>query len=122
MDRQEARGMSAKILVCGTIIWIDLHRSGLLAALFSLPHRFVTTDFVWRELRQPPGTKLKELGLAIEVIDGQEVQTLFQLRQSLNNSSLADVSCYLVAREKGWALLTGDGALRKSGQRANLEV
>lgn len=114
--------MSAKILVSDTNIWIDLHRSGLLEAVFRLPHHFVTTDFVWRELRQPPGTKLKELGLAIEVIDGQGVQTLFQLRRSLNNSSLADVSCYLVAREKGWTLLTGDGALRKSGQRANLEV
>lgn len=114
--------MPAKILVSDTNIWIDLHRSGLLEAVFELPHQFVTTDFVWRELRKPPGQQLTDLGLAIESMSGDEVQSLFGLRQTLNNSSLADVSCYLVARERGWTLLTGDGALRKSAQRGALEV
>ncbi|MFC4259682.1 type II toxin-antitoxin system VapC family toxin [Marinobacter lacisalsi] len=114
--------MPAKILVSDTNIWIDLHRSGLLETVFELPHQFVTTDFVWRELRKPPGQQLTELGLTIETIDGEQTATLFQLRQSLNNSSLADVSCYFVAREMGWTLLTNDGALRRSGREAELDV
>lgn len=114
--------MPAKILVSDTNIWIDLHRSGLLETVFELPYQFVTTDFVWRELRKPPGQQLTELGLTIETIDGEQTGTLFQLRQSLNNSSLADVSCYFVAREMGWTLLTNDGALRKSGREAELDV
>lgn len=114
--------MSAKILVSDTNIWIDLHRSGLLATVFELPHQFVTTDFVWRELRQPPGQQLTDLGLKIEGLSGDEVVSLFDLRQTLGNSSLADVSCYFLARERRWPLLTGDGALRKSGQQGQLEV
>ncbi|WP_386077502.1 hypothetical protein ACFIOZ_11165 [Vreelandella sp. F11] len=114
--------MSAKILVSDTNIWIDLHRSSLLETVFELPHQFVTTDFVWRELRQPPGQQLTDLGLMIEGLSGDEVVSLFDLRQTLGNSSLADVSCYFLARERRWPLLTGDGALRKSGQQGQLEV
>ncbi|WP_252107958.1 MULTISPECIES: hypothetical protein [unclassified Halomonas] len=114
--------MPAKILVSDTNIWIDLHRSGLLETVFSLPHQFVTTDFVWRELKKPPGKELTGLGLAVEAFNGDEVATLFTLRQTLGNSSLADVSCYFLAKERGWTLLTNDGALRKSGQQSQLEV
>jgi predicted nucleic acid-binding protein len=114
--------MPTKILVSDTNIWIDLHQSGLLETVFQLPHQFVTTEFVWRELRKPPGQQLTDLGLGIEIINSTEIPTLFDLKQTLNNSSLADVSCYFVARERGWALLTNDGALRKSGHNAELEV
>lgn len=114
--------MTTKILVSDTNIWIDLHRSGLLGIVFELPHQFVTTDFVWRELRQPPGRQLTDLGLLIEAMSGEEVSTLFGLRQALGNSSLADVSCYFIAKERGWTLLTNDGALRKSGHNSQLEV
>lgn len=114
--------MPTKILVSDTNIWIDLHRSDLLGTVFELPHQFITTDFVWRELHKPPGQQLTDLGLAIATISGEETQELLQLRQSLNNSSLADVSCYFVARERGWTLLTKDGALRKSGRQGQLEV
>lgn len=114
--------MPSKILVSDTNIWIDLHHSNLLEKVFQLPHQFVTTDFVWRELRKPPGAQLQDLGLTIEGISGDETLELFGLKQTLNNSSLADVSCYFMARERGWTLLTNDGALRKSGRRASLDV
>ncbi|MEA1080866.1 type II toxin-antitoxin system VapC family toxin [Marinobacter qingdaonensis] len=122
MDKQVTAPMPSKILVSDTNIWIDLHHSNLLEKVFQLPHEFVTTDFVWRELRKPPGAQLQDLGLTIEGIGGDETQQLFGLKQTLNNSSLADVSCYFVARERGWTLLTNDGALRKSGQRASMDV
>ena len=114
--------MPTKILVSDTNIWIDLHHSNLLEWVFRLPHQFVTTDFVWRELQKPPGQQLTDLGLSIEALSGLETMELFNLIPTLNNSSLADVSCYFVAKERGWTLLTNDGALRKSGQRASLDV
>lgn len=114
--------MPTKVLVSDTNIWIDLHRSGLLEAAFHLPHAFATTDFVWRELHTPPGPALTEMGLRVETIDSDEVQALLELRHTLNNSSLADVSCYFLAWERGWTLLTGDGALRRSARQAEIEV
>lgn len=121
-EKQVIAPMPTKILVSDTNIWIDLHHSNLLEKVFQLPHQFVTTDFVWRELRNPPGHHLKDLGLAVEALSGNETMELFDLRQTLNNSSLADVSCYFVARDRGWTLLTNDKALRKSGRRASLDV
>ncbi len=114
--------MPTKILVSDTNIWIDLHRCNLLETVFKLPHQFVTTEFVWRELRKPPGQQLTDLGLAIEALSSDETLQLFALKQSLKNSSLADVSCYFVARDRGWTLLTNDGALRKSGHQSELDV
>lgn len=121
-EKQVIAPMPTKILVSDTNIWIDLHHSNLLEKVFQLPHQFVTTDFVWRELRKPPGHRLEDLGLRVEALSGNETMELFELRNTLNNSSLADVSCYFVARERGWTLLTNDGDLRKSGRRASLDV
>lgn len=114
--------MSAKVLVSDTNIWIDLHWGGLLEAVFSLPYEFVTTDFVWQELRHPPGSDLSALGLTVLPLSGEDVASLYALMGQLNNPSLADISCYYLASERGWLLLTGDGALRKAGMAADMEV
>jgi hypothetical protein len=50
-----------------------------------LPHQFVTTDFVWRELRKPPGRELTDMGLSIEAISSNETPQLFGLKQFLKN-------------------------------------
>ncbi len=47
---------------------------------------------------------------------------LFSLKIEHNNSSLADVSCYLLAQQTGRPLLTGDGKLRKQAQKDGLQV
>ncbi len=62
------------------------------------------------------------MGLEIVPIDSAGISALFELRQKLNNSSLADVSCYYLAQTEGWTLLTNDGAIRKAGKRAELDV
>ena len=88
--------MPTKILVSDTNIWIDLHHSNLLERVFQLPHQFVTTDFVWRELRKPPGAQLQDMGLVIEAISGDETLKLFGLTRISHRSpaSLADCAGY----------------------------
>lgn len=114
--------MPKKILVSDTNIWIDLDRGGLLEAVFSLPHEFVTTDFVWDELHQPSGQSLEGLGLAVESMSAEDIQSLSQLTRDLHNSSLADVSCFHLAQSREWTLLTNDGAVRKAGRKERLDV
>ena len=59
----------------------------------------------------------RETGLDVgplrSMLDGDAVAALFELTVRHNNSALADVSCYFVAKTQGLPLLTGDGQLRR---------
>lgn len=114
--------MIQKVMVSDTNIWIDLEHGGILEQVFALPYHFVTTDFVWDELHQPSGASVVALGLEIEELDSDVIERLFELKRELNNSSLADVSCYYLAVARNWVLLTGDGAVRKAGLAKDIEV
>jgi hypothetical protein len=110
-----------QVLISDTNVWIDLHHGGLLEAAFSLPYQYVTTEFVAIELDYPPGKDLIGMGLVVVPLASKEVQQLASLKITLRNSSLADVSCYLLAQlNPGWRLLTGDGSLRKAAKQAGL--
>lgn len=50
------------------------------------------------------------------------LDALFGLMQAHNNSSLADVSCYQLARLTKHPLLTGDGRLRKQAKTDGMQV
>lgn len=111
-----------RVYISDTNIWIDFGHAGLLDALFALPFTFVSTDFVVGELSHPAPAGLLARGLVVEALDEATVGQLFRLMDQHNNSSLADVSCYLVAKTQGKPLLTGDGRLRKQAAKDGLEV
>jgi predicted nucleic acid-binding protein len=114
--------MPQHVYISDTNIWIDFGRAGLLDALFALPFTFVSTDFVVNELDTPHPTDLRARGLVVQGLTEAEVQSLFVLMAEHGNSSLADVSCYLVAKAQGHALLTGDGRLRKQAVKDGVQV
>lgn len=111
-----------RIYISDTNIWIDFSHAGLLDALFALPFTYVSTDIVVHELSNPAPDGLIERGLVVESLAPEAVQQLFGLMAKLGNSSLADVSCYLVAKTQGVPLLTGDGRLRKQAAREGVQV
>lgn len=110
------------IYISDTNIWIDFRNAGLLEHLFRLPFTLCCTDFVLHELEDFPQDELLAHGLVIESFSGAEVTRLFNLKVEHNNSSLADVSCYLLAQETGRPLLTGDGKLRRQAHKDGLQV
>lgn len=114
--------MSQRIYISDTNIWIDFGRADLLDALFALPFTFVSTDIVVDELNHPDPDELVQRGLVVQGLDETEVQSLFGLMAEHGNSSLADVSCYLVAKAQGRPLLTGDGRLRKQALKDGVQV
>lgn len=61
-------------------------------------------------------------GLLIEVMEDAATLRLYDLMAKHNNSSLADVSCFLLAQETQRPLLTGDGRLRRQAAAEGLEV
>ncbi|WP_095126870.1 type II toxin-antitoxin system VapC family toxin [Pseudomonas sp. Irchel s3h14] len=110
------------IYISDTNIWIDFRNAGLLEQMFRLPFTLCCTDFVLHELEDFPHDELLGRGLIVESFDESGVTKLFSLKIEHNNSSLADVSCYLLAKETGRPLLTGDGKLRRQAQRDGLHV
>lgn len=110
------------IYISDTNIWIDFRNAGLLDHMFRLPFTFCCTDFVMYELEDFPHDELLAKGLVVETFDGDGVQKLVGLKAEHNNSSLADVSCYLLAQVTGRPLLTGDGKLRRQAIRDGLHV
>lgn len=111
-----------RVYVSDTNIWSHFRHGGLLEELFALPIAFASTDFVLNELPAGESEQLQALGLIVEKLEAEGVAALFELMVEHNNSALADVSCYYVAKEKGLPLLTGDGQLRKQAERDGVEV
>ena len=111
-----------RIYISDTNIWIDFRHAGLLSVLFRLPFTLCCTDFVLFELNDFDHEALIEQGLQIEVLDSALISRLSELNIEQNNSSLADVSCYLLAKDTGRPLLTGDGQLRRQAQQDGLQV
>lgn len=110
------------IYISDTNIWIDIRNAGLLDDLFKLPFTLCCTDFVLNELQDLPRDDLVAQGLIVEALDDEAVTGLYALTVQHRNSSLADVSCYYLARTTGYALLTGDGRLRKQAAKDGIEV
>ena len=114
--------MTQQVYISDTNIWIDFRNAGLLDALFDLPFQLCSTDFVLSELQDFDPQALLAKGLAVHGLDESATARLFGLMTAHNNSSLADVSCYLLAQETGHPLLTGDGRLRKQAAQDGLQV
>lgn len=111
-----------KVYISDTNIWIDFRNADLLMELFQLPITLCCTDFVTDELNDLPVEQLVGHGLLIEALDEQAVGQLFTLMGAHGNSSLADVSCYYLAKKSGFPLLTGDGKLRKQAGKDGVQV
>lgn len=110
------------IYISDTNIWIDFRNAGLLEQMFRLPFTLCCTDFVLYELDDFPHTELLAQGLRVESFDEEGVQKLLKLKIAHGNSSIADVSCYLLALTTNRPLLTGDGKLRRQAQKDGIPV
>lgn len=114
--------MTKRVYISDTNIWIDFRNAGLLDSLFDLPFQLCSTDFVLSELQDFDSQALIKRGLVVRDLDEHATARLLGLMNAHNNSSLADVSCYLLAQETGHPLLTGDGRLRKQATQDGLQV
>ena len=114
--------MTLQVYISDTNVWIDFRNSGLIDALFDLPFQLCSTDFVLEELQDFDLDALRAMGLAVHGLDEAATSRLFDLMTAHNNSSLADVSCYLLAQDTGYPLLTGDQRMRKQAAKDGIQV
>jgi hypothetical protein len=111
------------ILVSDTSVQIDLERGGFLEAIFALSHQFAVPDVLFhREMKGEWGKRLVALGLRVEEISSKGVEKALQYRSERPVLSLADSFALVLAKEREWLLLTGDGALRALAAAEKVET
>jgi predicted nucleic acid-binding protein len=110
------------ILVSDTSVLIDLERCDLLETIFALPHQFAVPDVLYhRELKGDWGDRLVALGLRVEELSSAGVEKALRYRAERQALSVADAFALVLAKERQWLLLTGDGALRELADHADVE-
>ena len=112
-----------QVLVSDTSVLIDIERASLTARLFDLPYDFVVPDLLYEaELLDWMGPDLLDLGLKVEELTPQEIARATEMKRTKAMLSTPDIFAFCLAEERGWVLLTGDGALRAEAERQNLTM
>ncbi|MFG6626571.1 hypothetical protein [Sulfitobacter sp. 1A12056] len=102
---------------------IDIERASLTARLFDLPYDFVVPDILYEaELLDWMGPDLIDLGLRVEELTPEETAHATELKRAKAMLSTPDVFAFCLAAERGWVLLTGDGALRVEAERQEIAM
>lgn len=103
-------------------VFIDLHRGGLLGALFALPFSFLAPDVIVAEMERPDGHELLARGLQSVSLSGEQVAAVAGLAAVHRRPSVNDLFAYVVALAEGAMLLTGDAALRQLAESEGMVV
>jgi predicted nucleic acid-binding protein len=112
-----------QVLVSDTSVLIDIQRASLLPRIFDLPYEFIVPDVLYEtELLDWMGPELVEMGLGVAELDANETRRATLLKREQARLSTPDVFAFCLAAERGWTLLTGDGALRKEAHRQKLDM
>ena len=116
-----------KIIITDTNVFIDLIKSGALDFFFQCPFEVCTTDLVLEEIKPHEQRAHLEKHVAanrlrVLQLSAEEIFAASQLPTQSNLKRITDKSVLLKAIQMQACLLSGDGDLRKEGQRAGLEV
>ena len=117
-----------EIVVNDANIFIDLHSVGLLDAFFSLPLDVHTVDFVVAEIsndeqKMAVERHIEDGSLTVRGFNPDELSEIVGLQSTArSNLSFPDCSVWYYARKYGYALLTGDGRLRRKAEKDNVTV
>lgn len=116
-----------KIAINDANILIDCCDIGLIPALIQLDFELHTTDFVMNEIQNQ-----EQLEILIEIIsikklivndfDTSALLKIIERSQKFPKLSIEDCSVLHLAEAKGAILLTGDGALRRTASKSDIEV
>jgi len=111
------------VCVTDADIWIDLHHANLLDEAFALEVAWMTPDIVFHdEVLTVDRSLLKDLGLEIRPLSGEELTRITELNAHHPSPSPKDLSTLVVAEIEGGIVVTGDGPLRRAVKEEDMEV
>lgn len=108
--------------VVDTSVLVDLEKCFLLTAFTRLPIRTHVTKVLYED-EIKPYTHFSQVQdtLEIETLHPTDIQLLDQPPIVIAKLSKPDLSSYLLARSKGWMLLTGDRKLRERAEEIGIQ-
>lgn len=110
------------ILVSDSNVIIDMNVGELIRHMFRLDDIIATPNVLYREELANHHPELPALGLQIEHIDDQGVLEVERLVSVYQGTSTNDLFALVLAKERKWILLTGDGPLRAAALAEDVEV
>ncbi len=111
------------LAVLDSSVAIDLHRGGLLDALFKLPAQYMVPDVMFAdELEGWFGEALISHGLIIRTLDHSEVADAREFLRRCSSLSLSDAYALALAVRGKHTILAGARDIRELGTEAGIEV
>jgi hypothetical protein len=111
-----------KRCVIDASILLDFIEGEIFETLFSLPLEFSTSDIVADEIsRSYTPTELGEYGLEIIALEEEFILEIGTLQAEHTELSPNDLSVFILAREHGSFLISGDGPLRQLADISRIE-
>ncbi len=104
---------SRSLCILDTNVLIDLHTSGVLRKIFSLPYEFASPDLILEELEVPTRSDLSRMGLQIIELSGEDVLYVEKLAGYHQGISVRDLFALVAAVSRSTILVTGDQRLRR---------
>lgn len=103
--------MCRRVVVSDSSVLLELERSSLMAAAFSLSLDLCAPDFLYQRELEPYGDHLFGSGLRVLELDGPGILRAVRYRRAAPSLSLFDAFALTLTYRTGAALLTGDGRL-----------
>ena len=111
------------VIINDTNIWIDLKLTNIIDKVFLLPYELAVPDILYNdELKDMDGELLEANGIKIIEMTNDEVVETAERSGMTNRVSFNDLITLVVAKSRGYILVTGDGNLRKIAKSENVEL
>ena len=111
------------VIINDTNIWIDLKLTNIIEKVFLLPYELAVPDILYNdELKDMDGELLEANGIKIIEMTNDEVVETAERSGMTNRVSFNDLTTLVVAKSRGYILVTGDGNLRKIANSENVEL
>lgn len=124
VDRRDELGETDELnrIALDSAFIFDFETAQILAQIFYLKHCWIVTDFIEKELKTPNMPMLKQMGLGVVTLTGDQVRDIYALAKSYVEPSVPDLSCLVYAKDNGIPLVTRDSALRRAARKEGVHV
>jgi len=111
-----------QILISDSNIFIDMDVANLTSQMFALPYQFATPDILYYEELEEEHPNLLDVDLKILTLSSNTVRYTESIIRKYPKASRNDLFALALAKQEKCPLITGDMALRKAGEKEDIQI